>query len=266
MPASTPSEIRNIALAGHSNAGKTTLVELMLHTAGAIGRVGTVEEGSTVSDFEEEEKHHKHSLYSAKVHFEHEGRHFNVFDTPGFPDFLGQTLSVLPAVETVAVVVGADKGIQTTTRRIMQVAKDRNLPRMIIINKVDEHVGELEELLGHVKETFGAECLPVNLPTPDGSDVVDLWEKSDGAVAFGSAAHASCGRSLSTALAIVWKIASGSEGFFPAAFDAADSPPPLPPSSFPPPHPASPTQAQTARPTTTQFRIRIERDLRFAIE
>ncbi|MBL0927425.1 MAG: elongation factor G [Phycisphaerales bacterium] len=180
----TTEQLRNIALAGHAFAGKTTLVEAILHEAKVIGRRGTVEEGTTVSDFEPEEKQHKHSLNASIVNFDYEGKHFNVIDTPGYPDFIGQAVSVFPAVETVAVVVGADRGVQNMTRRLMAIAGERRLARMIIVNKIDEHVGRLEELLEHLRETFGPECLPINLPTPDGSDVVDLWEHSDGKVAF----------------------------------------------------------------------------------
>lgn len=186
----TPADIRNIALTGHSGSGKTTLLEMIMHLAGAVGKPGTIEEKNTVSDYEQEEKDHQHSLYSAVAHFETGGKQFNIVDTPGFPDFIGQALSALPAVETVAIVVGADKGIQTTTRRVMQVAAERNLPRMIIVNKIEEHLDELEGLLEHMREEFGAECLPINLPTPDGSGVVDLWEKSDGEVAFSSVGEA----------------------------------------------------------------------------
>jgi len=186
MPAYTTAQIRNIALAGHAHAGKTTLVEALLFKLKLIGRAGTVEEGNTVSDYEPEEKAHKHSLFSSVVNFDHEGRHFNLFDTPGFPDFIGQTLSVLPAVETVAVVIGADRGIQTMTRRVLHIAAERRLPRMIIINKIDEHADTLPALVNALRETFGRECLPVNLPSGGGKDVVDLWEKSDGAVDFSS--------------------------------------------------------------------------------
>jgi elongation factor G len=186
----TPADIRNIAITGHSGSGKTTLIEHLMLGAGAIGKPGSIEEKNTVCDYEQEEKDHQHSLYSSVAHFEHGGKHFNIIDTPGFPDFLGQALSVMPAVETVCVVVGADKGIQTTTRRIMQTAADRKLPRMVIINKIDEHMEEIEPLLDHIREEFGAECLPINLPSPDGSAIVDLWEKSDGEVAFSSVTEA----------------------------------------------------------------------------
>ncbi|MEM9082368.1 MAG: elongation factor G, partial [Planctomycetota bacterium] len=190
MPSDTTANIRNIAFVGHAGSGKTTLVEAILHRVGLIGRAGTVEDGTTVCDFETLEKRHTHSLNAAFVNIDHEGKNFDLIDTPGTADFIGQAISVLPAVETAAVVVGADKGIQTVTRRLMRIAKQRNLPRMIIVNKIDEGVGPLEGLLDQLKETFGPECLPINLPTPDGSDVVDVWEKSEGETAFSSPADA----------------------------------------------------------------------------
>ena len=139
--------IRNIALTGHSGAGKTTLVEALLVEAGGLSKAGSIEEGSTVCDFEAEEKAHGHSLYPAVASVRHGGTMTHLIDTPGFPDFLGQTLSILPATETVAVVVGADKGVQTTTRRILAVTSQRRLPRMVVVNRIDEHVGDCEGLL-----------------------------------------------------------------------------------------------------------------------
>lgn len=190
MPGYEPRDIRNICIAGHSGAGKTTLIEALLVQAGRIGKAGSIEEGNTVCDFEPEEKDHKHSLNAAVVHFEHDGKQIQLIDTPGFPDFLGQTFSAFPAVETVAVVIGADRGIQTTTRRVMAMAELRKLPRMIIINKMSDHLDDLEELIETIREAFGQACVPLNLPTPDGTDVIDLWEKSDGQTLFSSAAEA----------------------------------------------------------------------------
>jgi elongation factor G len=190
MPGYEPRDIRNVCITGHAGAGKTTLVEALLVQAGRIGKAGTIEEGNTVCDFEPEERAHKHSLNAAVVHLEHEGKQINLIDTPGYPDFLGQTFSAFPAVETVAVVIGADRGIQTTTRRVMAMAEHRRLPRMIIINKIGEHLEALEELVETVRQTFGSACVPLNLPTPDGTGVVDLWEKTDGPTLFCSAAEA----------------------------------------------------------------------------
>jgi len=190
MPRSETKNIRNIALAGHAGSGKTTLVETILHKLGLIDRAGTIEEGNTICDFEPEEKEHLHSLSSSLVNFDHEGKHFNIIDTPGMPDFIGQAIGAFPAVGAVAVVIGADKGLQTVTRRVMRTVKERNFPCFIIVNKIDDHIDELESLLASIRETFGTECIPINLPTPDGADVIDAWEKSDGDVAFSSVSEA----------------------------------------------------------------------------
>jgi len=186
MPTFEPEMIRNIAITGHAASGKTTLIEAILHRAGVIGRMGTIDEGTTVCDYEPEEKAHRHSLKTAVVNFAHEGRQFNLIDTPGYPDFIGQALSAFPAVETVAVVIGADRGVQTMSRRLLKLAEERRLPRMIVINKIDDHVGECEGLLENLREQFGRECLPINLPRGGGSDVVDLWESSEGESDFSS--------------------------------------------------------------------------------
>ncbi len=190
MAAHTVENIRNIALVGHSGSGKTTLAESILAKLGAIGRAGQVEEGNTVFDHEPEEKEHKHSLSLSIASFDNDGLHFNLIDTPGYPDFFGQALSAFPAVEILAMVIGADKGIQTTHRRLMQVASERNLPRMIIINKIDDHVGDCETLLATIRESFGNECLPLNLPSSGGTDVVDVWDEAAGDADFSSVAEA----------------------------------------------------------------------------
>ncbi|MHC4976273.1 MAG: elongation factor G [Planctomycetota bacterium] len=174
-------DIRNISLVGHGGGGKTTLTERFLADTGVIGRMGTVEDGNTVSDFSDEEKHHTHSLSASLMNFDYEGRHFNVVDTPGMPDFLGQAIPCLPACETVCIVVDATKGIQTVTRRMMRIAAERKFPRLIVINKMD-HVSaeELEELVGHLRETFGNECLCANLPTGGGAGVIDVINAGEG--------------------------------------------------------------------------------------
>jgi elongation factor G len=159
-----------------------------MHHAGAISKMGSVEEGTLVCDYEQEEKEHQHSLNSALVSFDHGGKHFNLIDTPGAPDFLGQAIGALPAAETVVIVISADKGVQTVTRRIRKIAAERKFPTMIVVNKIDDHLNDLEELVESIRETFGSECLCLNLPTPDGSDVVNLFEKTEGDVLFSNAA------------------------------------------------------------------------------
>ncbi|MGI9335958.1 MAG: elongation factor G [Gammaproteobacteria bacterium] len=187
MPSYTTKDIRNLALVGHGGAGKTTLVEALLHQAGATTSKGEITRGTMVCDFEPEEKEHQHSLSSAVVSFEHASKHVNVLDTPGYPDLLGRALSVLPAVETAAVVIDARGGIQMTTHRMMESAKERKLARLIVINKIDAEDIDLEGLLAAVTETFGSECLPLNLPAGGGTKVIDCFlDRGEGETDFSS--------------------------------------------------------------------------------
>jgi elongation factor G len=175
----TTADIRNLALTGAAGVGKTTLVETMLHEAGVIGRVGRVEDGNTVCDYDDIEKEHGHSLDSAVVHFDHDGAHINIIDTPGSSDFMGKTLSVFPAVETVAVMIDASAGIENATRRLMKAARESNKPRMIIINKIDCGT-DLAALVEQIQEAFGSTCQPVNLPAGGGAGVINCFNNPSG--------------------------------------------------------------------------------------
>src|SRR3954465_11635841 len=137
MPPRPAADIRNIVLVGAGSSGKTTLTERLLFATGTIKRLGTVLEGNTVSDYTDEEKAHKHSLHPTLVHFDYEGHLVNLIDTPGLADFIGHAIACFPAVETGAVVVDGLKGIDSVTRRLMSVAEERKIPRMLIINKID---------------------------------------------------------------------------------------------------------------------------------
>ncbi|MBL8764227.1 MAG: elongation factor G [Phycisphaerae bacterium] len=182
-----PSDIRNIVLTGHAGSGKTTLVERLLFDTKAVSRLGTVEEGNTTSDHTTEEKQHKHSLFSSLMHFRFHGHLVNLIDTPGLGDFLGQSIAAMPACETVAVVVDAVKGIEPVTRRMMNLAADRKIPRMIIVNKIDAPEASPERLTAQLREAFGPVCLPINLPTNGGKSVVNVFDH-DGTDAAGDAA------------------------------------------------------------------------------
>ena len=180
MPEYQSEQIRNIAFAGHGGAGKTTLVEALLLKTGAITQIGDVARGNTVCDYEAEERERGHSLSAAVVGLTHRGAHVHVVDTPGYPDFIGRALPALNAVESVAVVIDARAGIQMNTRTIMQAAAERGLSRMIVVNKIDSADLDLESLMEQIREAFGKECLPINLPAVDGAKVIDCFFSPSG--------------------------------------------------------------------------------------
>ena len=187
----TTQAIRNIALAGHAGSGKTELAEALLHAAGKISSKGSIDAGTTVSDAAPREQSLKHSLNASFCHLDHADVHINLIDTPGYPDFQGRMLSVLPAVETVALVVNAAAGVETMTHRVMEAAKERNLCRMIVVNKTDAEGADAAATLASLQEAFGNECLPINLPAGGGASVVDVFFQDGGAEAdFGVVADA----------------------------------------------------------------------------
>ena len=183
--------IRTVALVGQGAAGKTTLAEALLVKAGALPAAGSVERGTTVSDFESLEKQYLHSLRSSLLHCEIGGTRVHIIDTPGFPDFIGQAIGALDAVETAAVVVDAQSGVEMITSRMMEWAGKRQLCRLVIVNKIDADNVDLPAVLAAVQAGFGKECLPINLPADNGKRVVDCFFNPSGDSDFSSveAAH-----------------------------------------------------------------------------
>ena len=184
--------IRNIAVVGHAGSGKTTLIEALLEKSGAIKSAGSVDKGTTVCDYTDQEKRLQHSLEASMCHLEIDGTFINLLDTPGYPDFMGRALSVLPAVDTAAIVVNAQTGVELVTQRMMDFSAQRKLCRLIIINKIDaEHVN-LEGIFKEIRKTFGRQCLPLNLPAQQGKAIADcFFEPADETPDFSSveAAH-----------------------------------------------------------------------------
>ena len=163
-------DIRNIALCGHGAAGKTTLADsLLLHTGAVEGRP-SVDDGSSICDFDDLEKHHKHSIESSVIHFDHGGRFFQLVDTPGYPDFIGQTIGALRGVETACIVINAHSGIEVNTRRVFAEAGKAGLGRIIIISKMDTDNIDFPALIERITDTFGNACVPINLPVGHGED------------------------------------------------------------------------------------------------
>jgi len=167
--------IRSIALVGQAGAGKTSLAEALLHRSGAIASAGSLERGSTVSDFDPLERRVQHSLNSAVLHFTHRGTRIHLIDTPGMPDFVGQSMTALEAVDTAAVVVDAVAGVETMSLRMMEWAAARRLCRLVIVNRIDAAGVDLAALVQQIRAAFGTECLPLNLPAAGGTRVVDCF-------------------------------------------------------------------------------------------
>jgi elongation factor G len=184
------STIRTVALVGQGASGKTTLAEALLLKAGAIKEAGTVERGTTVSDFDPMEKTYQHSLRASLLHLETQGTRIHLVDTPGYPDFIGQAIGALDAVETVAIVVNATAGVEMITSRMMDWAAKRRLCRLIVINKIDAENVDLVRVLHALQAAFGKECLPLNLPADGGKRVVDCFFNPAGDADFSSVAAA----------------------------------------------------------------------------
>ena len=184
--------IRNIAVVGHAGSGKTTLIEALLEKSGAIKSAGSVDKGTTVCDYTDQEKRLQHSLEASMCHLEIDGTFINLLDTPGYPDFMGRALSVLPAVDTAAIVVNAQTGVELVTQRMMDFSAQRKLCRLIIINKIDAENVNLEGIFKEIRKTFGRQCLPLNLPAQQGKAIADcFFEPADETPDFSSveAAH-----------------------------------------------------------------------------
>ncbi len=182
--------LRTVALVGHGAAGKTTLAETLLASAGAITSRGSIEKGNTVCDFDPQEKELGHSLNSAIVSLDWLDAKIHLIDTPGYPDFAGQAIGALAAVDTALIVVNAQTGIELSTERMMKLSAARNLCRMIVINKIDAENVDLPKLVGEIRERFGRECMLLDLPAHHGQDVVELLGHDDGDSDFESIATA----------------------------------------------------------------------------
>ncbi len=157
-------QIRNIALIGHGGSGKTLLTEAMLYDTGVTTRMGKVEDGSTVSDFDEEETRRGLSLSSSLIPVEWQGHKINVLDTPGFLDFVGEVKNSLRVVEGALVVIDAVSGVEVGTELVWGYADERSLPRMAIVTKMDRDNANYQTALSVLSDAFDAEFVPLFLP------------------------------------------------------------------------------------------------------
>ena len=161
-------DLRNIVFCGHGSAGKTTLIDKILTSTGAVKRPANVSDGTSICDFDDEEKVHHHSIESTLVHFDHANKHFNLIDSPGYPDFIAQALGAMRAADTAAIVIDAHAGLGVNTRRVFHEAGTNALGRIIIINKMDADNVDYPALLHTIQELFGKACIPFNVPLGHG--------------------------------------------------------------------------------------------------
>jgi len=163
-------DIRNIAFCGHGGSGKTSLADKLLVKTGAVAGEPSVDAGTSICDFDAEEKAHKRTIESSIVHFEHGGKRFNLVDTPGYADFIGQTIGALRGVDTAVIVINAHSGIEVNTRRVFKEAEKAGVGRLIVINKMDEHNIDFPALIERIRDTFGTQCVLFNVPIGHGAE------------------------------------------------------------------------------------------------
>jgi elongation factor G len=189
LEASGPDGIRNVVLIGPSAAGKTTLLETLLATAGAVARAGSVVDGTTVSDFEDTERAHGRSMGLAVAPVRHHGTKVNLIDTPGYADFVGELRAGLRAADCALFVVAANEGVDHTTAQLWDECARVGMPRAVVVTKLDHARADYPGVLAQAQAAFGEKVLPVFLPVSEGGAVVGLEGLIDGKGFEGEAAQ-----------------------------------------------------------------------------
>ena len=170
-------DIRNFAVVGHGGSGKTTLSEAMLSRSGKINRIGSIESGTTVSDYHHDEHQRQISIHSSPLHLEWDDIKFNLIDTPGYLDFIGEAISSLAVVDAAVVVVHAVNGIEVGTEQVWNYASNYKLPKIIVVNGLDREHTQFDQILQQAKSNFGSNVFPLQLPVnagPGFNQVVDV--------------------------------------------------------------------------------------------
>jgi elongation factor G len=176
------SDIRNVALAGHGASGKTSLADALLFAAGATNRKGSVDDGTSALDVDEEEKRRHFTIDCHLGHLAWVGKQVHLIDTPGYPDFIGNALSALAAVENVVVAVSGPSGIEVNTRRVFLEAGRLGLGRFVVVTKMDAENVDYRSDLEAIRESFGPQCVPFNVPVGQGpsfSGIIDVIQSHD---------------------------------------------------------------------------------------
>lgn len=177
-----PSDIRNVAFVGHAGSGKTSLIDALLFAAQAVSRKGSPDDGTSVLDTDDDEKARKHTIDTHIAHLDWHGKRYNLIDCPGYPDFIGQTISAIHNVETAAIVIDAHRGVEVTTRRMFEEAGEAGVGRIIVLTKLDTAGIHFDDLLSSIKEFFGKNVVLTEIPIGvEGSlsGVIELLHASD---------------------------------------------------------------------------------------
>ncbi len=190
MAAQTPQDLRNIILLGHGGAGKTTLAEALLHAGGVIGKPGTIDDGTTVMDFDPLEKENQYSIDPAMAAIERAGKEINVLDAPGYPDFIGGAVAAIGGADVAVFVINASAGIEVNTRRLLKLAESLNMPKAVVVNRIQGENIQFADLMTAISETFGGAARPMNLPVDGGGSIVDCFVNTEGDSLLGPAADA----------------------------------------------------------------------------
>jgi elongation factor G len=164
-------KIRNVALLGHSSCGKTTITEALLLNTKVTNRMGKVEDGNTVSDFDKEEKERQVSIGTSVIPIEYKDTKINFLDTPGYFDFVGEVYGALRVADSAVLVIDASSGIEVGTEKSWKYLEQRNMPRIIFINKLDKENIKFDELLDNLRNTFGKKVIPFTLPIGKGENI-----------------------------------------------------------------------------------------------
>ncbi|GIV61668.1 MAG: elongation factor G [Rhodothermaceae bacterium] len=167
--------IRNVALVGHQGSGKTMLSEAMLYVSGALQRMGSIEEGNTVSDYHPSERERQMSVFSSLLHVEWKGHKINILDTPGYPDFVGEVIAALKVADTAIYVINAAEGVQVGTELAWQAGERMQKPAMFVLNQLDKSGADFRDVVRQVQERFGRGATVVQLPAGSGTrSIIDV--------------------------------------------------------------------------------------------
>ncbi|MFA7626527.1 MAG: GTP-binding protein, partial [Candidatus Kapaibacterium sp.] len=169
--------LRNLAIAGHAGAGKTSLIEAMLHHTGSITRIGAVEDNNTVSDFHELEHERNCSVFSSVLFAEHNDKKINIIDTPGYDDYIGEMIAPMYVCDTAMIVINSSNGIEVGTENGLVYANKLNKPVFYVINKLDNDQSKFDEVLQDLKSQYGNKVTAFQYPLNPGNGfnkIIDL--------------------------------------------------------------------------------------------